>query len=268
MLDRFGELEDVARLRAYARTYGRRGRLVPLGFELAQRVSPRLEIRDLGRVSLSIGDRTIGLAAMRRKPASLLMFLLTRPAFTANREQVFDELWPENDPASASNSLNQSLYFLRRELDPWYEDDLSVDYVALQGELVWLDPALAKAESVSFLVAAQQALKTSPPVDTVVDLLTRYRGPFAPEFEYEEWAMSWRSRIHTAFLELASRTVDRAIREGDLSAARDMAVCCLELEPDDSDLEGRLVWLYWHLGARAAAAAIRAPRGARTDGRH
>ena len=255
LLDRFGELEDVGRLRAYARTYGRRGRLGPLGFELAQRVSPRLDIRDLGRVSLSIGDRTSWLAGMRRKPASLLMFLLTRPAFTANRDQVFDELWPDNDPASASNSLNQSLYFLRRELDPWYEDDLSVDYVALQGELVWLDPTLVEAESVAFLAAVQQAIKTTPPIDDVVDLVTRYRGPFAPEFEYEEWAMSWRSRVHTAFLELASRAVDRAIREGDLSSARDVAVCCLELEPDDSDLEGRLVWLYWHLGARAAAAA-------------
>ena len=79
LLDRFGELEDIGRLRAYARTYRRRGRLAPLGLELAQRVSPRLQIRDLGRVTLLLADRTIALAGMRRKPASLLMYLITRP---------------------------------------------------------------------------------------------------------------------------------------------------------------------------------------------
>ncbi len=255
LLDKFGETEDVGRLRAYARTYQRRGRFLPLGFELAQRVSPPLEIRDLGRVSLTIANRTVALSAMRRKPASLLMYLLTRPAFAANREQVFDELWPDTDPASASNSLNQSLYFLRRDLDPWYEDDLSVDYVALQGELVWLDPKLVKPESVGFLSAAQQSLKATPSFEIVLDVLGQYRGPFAPEFEYEEWAMAWRSRVHTCFLELAARTVDRAIREGELAAARDAAVYTLEVDPANPEIERRLVWLLWHLGARSAAAA-------------
>ncbi len=69
---------------------------------------------------------------MRRKSASLLMFLVTRPNFTATREQVLEELWPDNDPSSASNSLNQSLYFLRRDIDPWYEDDMSLEYIAIR----------------------------------------------------------------------------------------------------------------------------------------
>jgi DNA-binding SARP family transcriptional activator/tetratricopeptide (TPR) repeat protein len=255
LLDKFGEIEDVGRLRAFARTYRRRGRFAPIGIALAQRVSPVLQIHDLGPVSLTLGQRQIGLAAMRRKPASLLMYLITRPGFAANREQVFDELWPDNDPASASNSLNQSLYFLRRELDPWYEVDISVDYLALQGELVWIDPSLVRAESAAFLAAAQSAMKARPLVIDVVELLASYRGPFAPEFEYEEWAMAWRTRVHTAFLELGSRTLDRAVAEGDLGSARDIAVTSLEVDPDNIDLERRLVWLYWHLGARAAASA-------------
>jgi DNA-binding SARP family transcriptional activator len=254
LLDRFGDASDVGRLRAYARAYRHRGRLVPLGHDLARRVSPRLDIRDLGRVSIVVGDRTVGLAAIRRKPASLLMYLVTRPAFSANREQVLDELWPETDPSSGSNSLNQTLYFLRRELDPWYEDDFSVDYIAFQGELIWLDPALVMVESVSFFGAAQELMRKPAQLDAVIDVLVRYRGPFAPEFEYEEWAMAWRSRVHATFLELASRTLERAIREGDLEAARDIAVYCLEVEPDNPDVERRLIWLYWHLGARAAAA--------------
>jgi hypothetical protein len=133
--------------------------------------------------------------------------------------------------------------------------DISVDYVALQGELVWIDPSLVRAESATFLSSAQAAMRTRPPVSDVVELLASYGGPFAPEFEYEEWAMAWRTRVHTAFLELGSRTSDRAVAEGDLGSARDIAVTSLDVDPENADLERRLVWLYWHLGARAAASA-------------
>ena len=255
LLDTHGELQDVGLLRAFARTYRGRGRLTLLGNALAHRVSPRCEVRDLGRVSINIGGRTVELASMRRKPAALLMYLATRPGFTANREQVLEELWPDNDPSGASNSLNQSLYFLRREFDPWYEDDLSVDYVALQGDLVWLDPRLVRVESVDFLGAAQAALRDRLSGDDTVNLLGGYSGLFAPEFEYDDWAMSWRSRVHTAFLELSSRGFGQAIRAGDLATGRDIAVHALEVDPDNPELEEKLIWLYWHMGARAAATA-------------
>ena len=146
LLDRFGDATDVTRLRAYVRTYRHRGRVVPLGVSLARRVSPRLQVRDLGRVSVAVGDRQLDLAD-ETKPASLLMYLVTRPAFCANREQILDELWPDGDRSSASNSLNQSLYFLRREFDPWYEDGVSVDYLTFQGDLVWLIPILPQSRA-------------------------------------------------------------------------------------------------------------------------
>ena len=67
--------------------------------------------------------------------------------------------------------------------------------------------------------------------------------------------MAWRSRVHATFLELATRSTDRAIGFGDLTSARDVAVTALDVDGDQLDLERRLVWLYWHLGARSAAAA-------------
>ena len=35
--------------------------------------------------------------------------------------------WPELDPVDALNSLNQTVYFLRRVLEERYVDDLSLD---------------------------------------------------------------------------------------------------------------------------------------------
>jgi DNA-binding SARP family transcriptional activator len=192
---------------------------------------------------------------MRRKPASLLLYLVTRPNFTATREQVLDELWPDNDPGSASNSLNQSLYFLRRDIDPWYEDHLSIEYVPFEGDIVWLDPDLVRVDSSSFLAATRAERANLGDADRVLSVLSQYGGQFAPEFEYDEWAMPWRSRVHVAFLDFAHLAVNRLIRDGRLADAQDVALKAFEVDPESRDLERKLIGLYWRRGVRSAARA-------------
>jgi DNA-binding SARP family transcriptional activator len=202
-----------------------------------------------------VGERSVPLSHVRRKPASLLMYLVTRPNFTATREQIIEDLWPESDPMAALNSLNQSLYFLRREIDPWYEDDVSADYIPYEGELVWLDAGLVRSASAEFVSGAtDQALKTAASAQWLA-LIGNYAGQFSPEFEYEEWAMSWRSRVHASFLEFAHTAVARSVDAGDLQVAREIATRTLAVDPSASDIEHKLIWLYWHLGMTSAAAA-------------
>ena len=255
LLEEHGDLEDVVRLRAFAKTYSRRGRVNgQLGRSLAKRVGPRLELLDLGRVRLRIGDRVVDVSAMRRKPASLLMYLATRPSFTATREQVLDELWPDTDPASGANSLNQSLYFLRRDIDPWYEDELSIEYVPFEGDLVWLDPDLVRVSSVEFLAATRRMGAQKDP-EQALRVLETYAGNFAPEFEYEDWAINWRSRVQVAFLEFSYNAVSTLVQQAMYADAKDVALRALEIEPDARDVEMKLIALYWRLGSRAAASA-------------
>lgn len=256
LLDEEGHLEDIPRLRAYAKTYGKRGRVSnQLGVALAKRVGPKLEVADLGRVRLRVGARSIDLSGMRRKPASLLLYLVTRPNFTATREQVLDELWPDNDPTSASNSLNQSLYFLRRDIDPWYEDELSIEYVPFQGDIVWLDPDLVRVDSARFLAATRTERAHAGDADRALSVLDQYGGQFAPEFEYEQWADPWRSRIHVAFLDFAHLAINKLIRSGRLSDAQDVALKAFEIDPESRDLERKLIGLYWRRGVKSAARA-------------
>jgi DNA-binding SARP family transcriptional activator len=255
LLDEHGAIEDVPRLRAFEKTYLRRSRGLGLGKALAKKVSHTLDIQDLGRVILRVGERSVPLSHVRRKPASLLMYLVTRPNFTATREQIIEDLWPESDPMAALNSLNQSLYFLRREIDPWYEDDVSADYIPYEGELVWLDAGLVRSASAEFVSGAtDQALKTAASAQWLA-LIGNYAGQFSPEFEYEEWAMSWRSRVHASFLEFAHTAVARSVDAGDLQVAREIATRTLAVDPSASDIEHKLIWLYWHLGMTSAAAA-------------
>jgi DNA-binding SARP family transcriptional activator len=256
LLDEHGNPDDVIRLRAYDKTYRRRVAVSsPIGRRLAKRLAPRLMVRDLGRVELDIGDRRLALGEIRRKPATLLMYLITRPDYTATREQVLDELWPVTDPASANNSLNQSLYYLRRSLDEWYEDDVSADYLRFQSDIVWLDSELVSASSSDFMRKLRALDLKEASLEEVLGLVKSYPAPFAPEFEYEEWAIAWRSRLHAAYLEFATRATDELSSRGHLGDAREVATRVFETDPTAQDVERRIVWLYWHLGARSAAAA-------------
>ncbi len=249
-LDSVGSSEDVGLLRAYAKTYSKRGPGRLLGKALARRVSPKLLVDDLGRTSLAIGDRRTLLSSIRRKPAAVLLFLITRTGFTANREQVIDALWRESDPDNAANNLHQSLYFLRREIDPWFEDDVSVDYVGFQGDVVWLDTQLVRSSSSTFVASAADRTIS---LEDASALLMTYRAPFAPEFEYEEWAMAWRSRVHATFLELAHASIGRRIALQEFDAARSLAAHVVHVDEAAFEIERVLVWLYARLGRKPAA---------------
>jgi DNA-binding SARP family transcriptional activator/tetratricopeptide (TPR) repeat protein len=252
LLSKYGDAEDVIRLRAFDRSY-RRSK-APLGLDLARRVSPTIRIEDLGRGMMRVGTRLVPVNKIRRKPASLLMYLVTRPNFTATREQVLEDLWPDGDPGSGANSLNQSLYFVRREIDPWYEVDVSHDYVSFEAELLWLDADLVSVASAEFLSRARSMAGQKCSPTEYLGLVSSYGGQFCPEFEYDEWAITWRSRVHAAYLDFAHRSIGRLAESSELSTARDIADLVLGVDPTALDIERKLVWIYAKLGSTSAAA--------------
>jgi two-component SAPR family response regulator len=80
-----------------------------------------------------------------------------------------------------------------------------------------------------------------------------YQGQFAPEFEYEEWALSWRSRVHAAYLDFARSVIRQLSDAGELLMACDVALRALAIDPSADDIERALIWLYWRSGAKSAA---------------
>jgi two-component SAPR family response regulator len=167
---------------------------------------------------------------------------------------VLDELWPDLDPEAAANSLNQTLYFLRRDIDPWYTDGVSADYVVNESELMWLDQELVRVDSVDFHRDATETLATGQELVAGLGIVERYAGRFAPEFEYEEWAIGWRDRLHALFLHLV-HTTGRALRQnGRDNDALTVLLAGVNVDPDALELETQLVQIYARLGADGAAA--------------
>ena len=143
---------------------------------------------------------------VRRKVLALLCFLITKPDMSATRDQVLDALWPDLDPEVAINSLNQTLYFLRRVFEENYSDDLSPGYIHHDSDVLWLDPELVSSRSVECRRLIQ-GLPVRPSPDDVEQLTGLYQGRFALDFEYEEWAGPYRESLHAAYLEIVERAV-------------------------------------------------------------
>ncbi len=253
ILDAVGEKSDVRRLRSLSRELKGPYRSPSLGRELARRTADRVWVEDQGRVIVRIGTRVVPGTEMRRKPLALLCFLLSRPGLSATRDQVLDALWPETDPDQAVNSLHQTVYFLRRIIEPSYSDDLSPGYVNQDTELVWLDPELITSRSVR---CRQQlrALGADPPFPAVMELAAEYRGRFALDFSYDDWASTHRESLHAQYLEVMERAIASSTAAGRFGDAMELSRCVLETDPSLDEIEAGLVKMYRLLGAHAAAA--------------
>ena len=189
----------------------------------------------------------------RKKVLSLLCFLLTRPQFTATREQVLEALWPEMDPEAGANSLNQSAYFLRRVFEPECDDDTSAGYLRSRADLIWLDNELVQSRSSDCLKLLGAIRRDSSP-ELVGRLAETYTGRFAVDFIYDDWASCFRDTLHASFLDRVERAVTRDTNAGAFDRALRLAQLAMHADPEAEQIELCLLRLYRRTGADAAAA--------------
>jgi LuxR family maltose regulon positive regulatory protein len=253
LLESIGERSDIKRLRTFARRHRRLPGATSLGRALARRLATRVYVEDQNRVTLRIGDRQISGSTIRRKVLALLCFLLTKPDLASTRDQVLDALWPDLDPLDAVNSLNQTVYFLRRILEEDYVDDLSPGYLHHHSDLIWFDQELVTSRSNECRRMIKE-LPAQPSPDQVSALVEEYTGRFALDFDYEEWASPYRDWLHASFLEVVERSVSGDIESGHFERGIRVARRVLDVDPAAEQVEISLLRLYRASGAHAAAA--------------
>jgi ATP/maltotriose-dependent transcriptional regulator MalT/DNA-binding SARP family transcriptional activator len=251
LMDLVGDSSDVRLLRQLA--HRKSLRIPEAGRMLARRLAPPALIDDLGRVTVRIGDRVIPGTDIRKKVLSLLTFLLTRPQFSASREQVIEALWPNMEPEAGANSLNQTSYFLRQVFEPKADDDSSAGYLNSRADLIWLDPRLVQSRSSDCLKLIAAIRRDNSP-ELITRLAESYTGRFAVDFIYDDWASAYRDALHASFLDRIERALTADTRAGAFDRALAVAQLALEADPDAEQIELCLLRLYRRMGASAAAA--------------
>ena len=253
LLDVVGEREDISVLRQIAREPRRQAADRKLGRGLARRLAPRVHIEDLGRLTVRSGDLVVEGGEIRRKVLSLLCFLLTRPRWAATREEVMEAMWPNMDPSSAVNSLNQSIYFLRRVFETEYSEETTAGYVHQESDLVWLDRDLIVATSAVCADLVAEYGRSGDP-GFAEQLSEAYVGRFALDFAYDEWSADFREWLHVAYLQVIETQIRLDVDNGNYRRGISLARRALEIEPRNEDLELSLLKLLRVAGAHSAAA--------------
>jgi DNA-binding SARP family transcriptional activator len=129
---------------------------------------------------------------------------------------------------------------------------VSVNYLRYDGEVLSVDPELVLADSVSFQRRAS-ATRPSEQLEDALATVRLYGGRFAPGFQYDDWAITWREALHGQFLSLVQATLRELAISARLDEATSLAQRVMVLDPEALDVELTLVWLYSHGGAWSAA---------------
>ncbi len=88
----------------------------------------------------------------------------------------------------------------------------------------------------------------------VEELVAAYRGTYALDFAYEDWATSYRENLHAAVLGVVEVGVRTATKDGDPERAITLAQRVLAVDPAADAIELELLRAYKLGGWHAAAA--------------
>jgi len=111
-----------------------------------------------------------------------------------------------------------------------------------------------QVESVEFHKNATEILSEGRQAKDGPSLIREYGGRFAPEFEYEEWAIGWRDRLHALYLHLVHAAAKALTDSGHDQEALNVLLEATSTDPEALELETQLVQAYARLGAQGAAA--------------
>ncbi|HEX7067659.1 MAG TPA: hypothetical protein VF295_05605, partial [Candidatus Limnocylindria bacterium] len=135
----------------------------------------------------------------KKRVRALLGLLAAHCRQPLSRDAAIDLLWPDADGDSAINSLNQTVFQLRRYLDPAYRGGDSPEYiistadqVALNDDLVHTD--IAEIHRLPERISGADWQHRHVAVNRVLDLV---RGEFLADLRYEDWASRLQLATHT-----------------------------------------------------------------------
>lgn len=167
---------------------------------LVNRFAEPIYVRTFGPMTVQRGGWESPARVVPRKRMRLLLGLLVASHDSGlSRDQVLDTLWPDSDPAAAVNSLNQTVFQIRRLIDDQYREGESPQYLLSNAEVVHLNGDLVRTDlgELSALGSSLASTDSKVRADLAARMVDLVRGEFLSDVKYEDWASSAQIRVHS-----------------------------------------------------------------------
>jgi len=223
--------------------------------QLRQATASRLFLRSFGAISLRRdGWHGPQVLVEKKRVRALLAVLGAHAHTTLTRDMAMDLLWPDADGDAAVNSMNQTVFQLRRNLDPDYRQGESPEYVLSSAEQVSLSPQLVTTDLQLIralpdqLAAAASWRERQAIAAMVIELID---GQFLADLRYETWASRLQLTVHN---EVRFRLMPIANGEDfDIDVALKAATALVTMDPYDEMATMALADCLVRTGRRVAA---------------
>ncbi len=223
--------------------------------QMQQAAAPRLYLRTFGGVSLHRGDWTGPVLHIEKKRVRLLLAALAaRPNTALTRDMAIETMWPDAEPNAAINSLNQTVFQLRRYIDPTYRGGESPDYVISSSEQIALNHSLVRTdlEEIRRLPEKVHGADWEQRNALAARAIALVRGEFLSDLPYEDWTAVQQITVHG---EVRARLLPIAMQASgyELGVSLQAASALVTLDPFDEKAVLALADCLTRSGRRVAA---------------
>jgi YVTN family beta-propeller protein len=221
-----------------------------------------MQYRVLGPLEVRDGDRSLPLAGAKQR--ALLALLLVHANHVLSRDRLVDELWGEEPPETAVQSVQVYVSRLRKLLPP---DTL---LTRPPGYLLGLEPDELDLRRFERLLAeGRAALAAGNPEEAAAvlqDALALWRGPALAEFAFEPFAQAEIGRLEDLRLAAVEERIDADLALGRHADLIGELEALIAENPFRERLRGQLMLALYCSGRQAEAlAAYQAARHALVD---
>ncbi len=184
--------------------------------ELARMPTTALRIKALGSLEVSLADARLGLEAWKsRRALRLLQLLLAHRFRWVPQDVILEALWPDATPEKAVNSLRQTVFLLRKTLEPDLKEARYSRYVLYRNEACRLEAGEGASYDVADFETALNKADThwaSGKRGKAAEFLSKavrlYRGNYLAESPYEEFTVVEREQLRDRLIRALGRLLE------------------------------------------------------------
>jgi LuxR family transcriptional regulator, maltose regulon positive regulatory protein len=179
-----------------------------------------LRVQTLGKFRLQLGNRFVSESDWQRgKAKELFEFFITNKNKLMDREEIFREIWPDQDEEAANRSFKVSLNSLLKTIEPHRKAREESYFIRRNGTFYGMNPdSVYQLDTALFEGWVSEGLTEKDP-HQAKELLERglklYEGDYLPDHRFADWCLTERERLQVIFLRAAEMLAQVSVRLSD-----------------------------------------------------